>query len=120
MKTIINYILGIGLLLFIIFIFVCRPFLMDYSIQHNKRYTIGYTIRQTYARGIIGVEYKYTVNNIDYFGDSRSYNNTVIPNGRYLVVFSSKSPQWNKILLDKLLSRNIKTPPPEGWANAPE
>ncbi|MCE7864794.1 MAG: hypothetical protein DYG99_14740 [Bacteroidetes bacterium CHB5] len=93
----------------------------EIQLSLNYSYTVGTTIgyRKT-SKGTL-IDYKISVNNIEYDGtrDMLKYN----PNtkgGRYYVKFLPSDPTINRILWDQPVPDHITEAPPDGWSEIPK
>jgi hypothetical protein len=73
--------------------------------------TIRFTLSTKSGRN---VQYEFKVNGKSYKSFSGYGYDATVPNGRYLVKFSSKDPEINEIYLNRPVSWDID-PPAEGW-----
>lgn len=110
-----NLVGGIVLLSIIIYIIILN---LDHDDELKKkgRYTIGTTIKFTLSTSGRDVIYEFFVDDKRYESFSRYYYSAKVPNGKYLVKFSSEDPSINEIYLNKPLSENL-IPPKLGWKN---
>lgn len=86
----------------------------DSELEKFGRYTVGTTIRFTLSKDGRDVEYEFKINGKSYRSFSRYYYDATVPNGRYLVKFSSRDPEINEIYLNSPVSLGID-PPADGW-----
>lgn len=91
------------------------------SLNENAAYTIGVT-NKTYWTAASGqwVVYKYSIEGIQYTGNSRYHEKTVVPDGRYYVKFDRKDYSISVLLQENVVSNGIKVAPLSGWERIPE
>lgn len=90
------------------------------QLKKYPRYTIAST-QSVFHTGKSGsyIKYYFTVAYRQYYGDIEYKNNIVVPNGRYYVVYSSKSPKYNRLIIDKTVPDSITNLPTNGWDKLP-
>jgi hypothetical protein len=87
----------------------------DNELEKYGRYTVGTTIKFTLSfKSGRQVQYEFKVNGKKYKSSSDYLYDATVPNGRYLVKFSTRDPEINDIYLDRPVSRSID-PPTDGW-----
>lgn len=85
------------------------------ELEEYGRYTVGTTIKFTLSfKSGRQVQYEFKVKGISYKSFSDYGYDATVPNGRYLVKFSTRDPEINEIYLDRPVSWGID-PPPDGW-----
>ena len=87
----------------------------DNELEKYGRYTVGKTIKYTLSfKNGRQVQYEIKVNGKNYKSSSDYLYDATVPNGRYLVKFSTRDPEINEIYLDRPVSWDID-PPADGW-----
>jgi len=87
------------------------------ELKIHGRYTVATTLKFTLvAKGGRGVSYEFYFNNVRYSGISDYLYDAKVPNGRYLLKFSSEDPLINDIYLNQPIPEHI-VPPRSGWKN---
>lgn len=89
------------------------------SIETNAQYTIGFTKQLQTGGGLNWLTYGFNVNGISFNGEIvPGIDNYIVPNGRYVVEFSSKNPKYNK-MLHLAIPDTIIRAPLQGWNQPP-
>lgn len=111
-----------GFILLIIFGISSYRGISEYiGLKKYGRYTIGITTKkETTPKGGIDFDYTFTIMGKKYEGFD-AYNPKIqVPGGRYYVIFSSKNPEQNEMLINQPVHDSIREVPPEGWREIPK
>ncbi|MBS2099805.1 hypothetical protein [Carboxylicivirga linearis] len=117
-KGIVIYIIGIGAILAFIYGMI-EGYYFRRSIAENPRYTIGVTTRFIWLKSGRKIEYSYNVKEQEYKWLGIYKEDIIYPNGRYIVKFSSESPENSKILFNYTVPDTIIEAPSFGWEEWP-
>ena len=97
-----------------------NPYRIDKKIRDNRRYTIGkvYKESSTLKNGE-HYHYKFNYNGKEYEAYNLKENNYKVEFGeRFIVEFSSKEPEYSKILYKYKVTKLINSPK-DGWEKIP-
>ncbi|MFT6020840.1 MAG: hypothetical protein ACI9CQ_003646 [Saprospiraceae bacterium] len=104
-----DWLIWTGIVLIIIFFAGVYEYV---SIKRNPRYAIGETRKVTLSKGIKReTKYEFSVDGNRFRGTyvELSFNakEIVVPDGKYLVLYSASNPELNQLLVDKPILDNI-------------
>lgn len=112
-----------GLILSSIFLVFTAYYMIDRfsELKNHPHYTIATTIKiYRNGRGGRHIEYHYKYKGED-FEDTHPYREGVIvPNGKYLVKFSTNKPSFSEIYFNTPMQDFNDSIPYEGWSEIPE